>query len=125
LCVAGQLLAEVPVRCAAPNDIAGISGERLRTAAARLAFGQAVRIAFTRHTLPRVPEVGAVAVRHHPQRDEDNTWHTWITAICGASSSPGARHWADGAPLAGWRPTAITSIADTTINSPVRYELWG
>ena len=123
--VAGQLLAEVPVRCAAPNDIAGTSGERARIAAARLAFGQAVRIAFTRHTVPRVPEVGAVVVRHHPQRDEDNTWHTWITAICRASSSPGARHWADGAPLAGWRPTAIASIADTTISSPVRYELWG
>ena len=122
--VAGQLLAEVPVRCAAPNDIAGTSGERARIAAARLAFGQAVRTAFTQHSLARVSEVGAVVVRHHPQRDEDNTWQTWITAICGAAS-PGARHWADGAPLAGWRPTAVASIADTTISSPVRYELWG
>jgi hypothetical protein len=55
--VAGQLLAEVPVRCAAPNDIAGTSGERARIAAARLAFGQAVRTAFTQHSLARVSEV--------------------------------------------------------------------
>jgi hypothetical protein len=97
--VAGRLLAEVPVRRAAPNDIAGTSGERARIAAARLAFGQAVRTAFTQHSLARVSEVGAVVVRHHPQRDEDNTWQTWITATCGAAS-PGARHWADARP---WR----------------------
>lgn len=47
-----------------------------------------------------------------------------MRAICGVLGGAGLPHWADGAPLAGWRPTAVASIADTTINSPVRYELW-
>ena len=48
---------------------------------------------------------------------------TWMAAICGVTMGAGVPHWADRAPLAGWRPTAVASIADTTINSPVRYEL--
>jgi hypothetical protein len=123
--VAGQLLANVPVHCPAPNDIAGTPGEKAHIAAARQAFAEALQAAFARHDLPDIAKIRSVVVRHHPQRDEDNTWHTWITAICGSASNTGAQHWAHGAPLAGWRPTAIASIADTTINSPVRYELWG
>lgn len=122
--VAGQLLVEVPVECEAPNDIAGTAAEQTRITAGRLAFGAAVRAAFTQHSPPSAAEFSAVVVRHHPQRDEDNTWQTWITAICGTASSRANTHWADQAPLAGWRPTAITSIADTTIDTPVRYELW-
>ena len=122
--MAGQLLVTVPVHCAAPNDIAGTTGERTRIAAARHAFGEATRSAFAQHSLPDMAGIGAVVVRHHPQRDEDNTWHTWMTAICGVAGGTGVPHWADQAPLAGWRPTAIASIADTTINSPIRYELW-
>lgn len=120
----GQLLVTVPVHCAAPNDIAGTPGERARIAAARRAFGAAARAAFAQHSLPDMAEISAVVVRHHAQRDEDNTWHTWMAAICGVSPRTSVPHWADRAPLAGWRPTAIASIADTTINSPVRYELW-
>ena len=122
--VAGQLLAEVPVRCQAPNDIAGTASEQVRITADRPTFGEAVRAAFTQYSVPDTAELSAVVVRHHPRRDEDNTWRTWITAVCGAAGSPGAAHWAAGAPLAGWRPTAIASIADTTINTPVQYELW-
>jgi hypothetical protein len=123
--VRGQLLAQVPIQCAAPNDIVGTPGEQARIAADQRAFGQAVRIAFSQHLLGRVAKAGAVVVRHHPQRDEDNTWQTWITAICGSVGHRDAPHWADTAPLAGWRPTAIASIADTNIDTPVIYELWG
>jgi hypothetical protein len=49
-----------------------------------------------------------VVIRHWPQRDADNTWRTWIIAICGAAHG-GHDHWATGAPLVGWRPTAIAS----------------
>ena len=122
--VAGQLLAEVPVQCEAPNDIAGTASEQARITADRLAFGEAVRAAFTQYPVPDIAELSAVVVRHHPCRDEDNTWRTWITAVCGAAGSPGAAHWAAGAPLAGWRPTAIASIPDTTLKTRVRYELW-
>jgi hypothetical protein len=122
--VSGQLLAEVPVQCEAPNDIGGSASERARITADRLAFGNAVRAAFTQCSAPRIADLAAVVVRHHPRRDEDNTWQTWITAVCGTAGSRGVVHWAEGAPLAGWRPTAIASIADTTIETPVRYELW-
>lgn len=64
-----------------------------------------------------------LVIRHRPQRDADNTWHTWIAAPCGADRvSQG--HRTSGAPLAGRRPAAAASMADTRINAPVLYELW-
>ncbi len=71
--VAGQLPVTVPVHRAAPNDIAGMLGERARIATARQAFGDAARSAFAQHSLPDMAEISAVVVRHHAQRDEDNT----------------------------------------------------
>lgn len=124
--VVGQMLAEVAVQCEAPNDIAGTASEQARITAGRISFGEAVRAAFTQHSLPGAAQFRAVVIRHHPhQRDEDNTWQTWLAAICGTAGSRRDHTWSAGAPLAGWRPTAIASIADTTIDSPVVYQLWG
>jgi hypothetical protein len=123
LSISGHLIATVPVPAAAPNDIAGSPAERARISAAHDAYGKAVRSAFSRHAAPPGQHPGAVVIRHWPQRDADNTWRTWITAICGATGAS-QDHWAAGAPLAGWRPTAIASILDTIIAVPVTHELW-
>jgi hypothetical protein len=119
----GHLIASVPVRAAAPNDIAGSPGEKDGISAARLQYGKAVRESFARHAALLKGYPSAVVIRHRPQRDADNTWHTWINAICGTGGT-GQQHWAAGAPLAGWRPTAIASVLDTRIDIPVLYELW-
>jgi hypothetical protein len=63
-------------------------------------------------------------VRHLPQRDEDNTWATWIAAVCGVRRQS-AGHWAEGAPLGGWVHSAIASVADPKLASAVMYEIWG
>jgi len=121
--IEGQMLASVRVGRAAPNDIAGAPGEAARIDAARRQYCAAVSEAFARREGLLTPRPGAVVIRHWPQRDADNTWRTWITAICGALRG-GHDHWATGAPLVGWRPTAIASVADTSISAPVLYELW-
>jgi hypothetical protein len=121
--VDGQLLAAVPIERAAPNDIAGTPGEATRIDAARRQYRAAVSEAFGLQIGLAAACPGAVVVRHWPQRDPDNTWRTWTTAICGAPRG-GNDHWAAGAPLNGWRPTAVASVADTSINTPVVYELW-
>ena len=110
------------MRIAASNDIAGSSDEKARIINARLQFGKAVRKSFTRHATPLRERPGAVVIRHRPQRDADNTWRTWINAMCSAGGTD-QEHWAAGAPLAGWRPAAIASVLDTCIDSPVFYEL--
>jgi hypothetical protein len=63
-------------------------------------------------------------VRHRAQRDEDNTWATWIAAVYGVRGQ-GADHWAAAPPLGGWAPTAVASLADERLSTPLVYELWG
>jgi hypothetical protein len=118
-----QMLASVPVVLAAPNDIAGTPGETARINASRRQYGAAVREAFAHREALLAARPSAVVIRHWPQRDADNTWRTWIAALCGADRV-GQDHWTSGAPLAGWRPAAVASIADTRISAPVLYELW-
>jgi hypothetical protein len=65
----------------------------------------------------------AVVIRHRRQRDADNTWHTWINALCGASRTD-HDHWAAYAPLAGCRLPAVASVLDPSVDTPVLYELW-
>ena len=81
----GHMLASMPVGLAAPNDIAGTPSESVRISEARRQYGAAVREAFAQHEASLTARPGAVIIRHWPQRDADNTWHTWITAICGAA----------------------------------------
>lgn len=123
LSVHGELLASIAVGAAAPNDVAGTRVEQPTIASARIAFASAVREAFSAYgNLTRHPPL-ALVVRHHPQRDEDNTWATWIAAVCGTQrQTPG--HWAAEAPLAGWHPASIASVADPALSSPVVYEVW-
>jgi hypothetical protein len=123
LSINGQLVARVPVPFPAPNDIAGTPSEIVKILAARLQYGEAVRVGFAQHTALPIQHPDAVVIRHRPQRDADNTWRTWINAIC-APHRIDAGHWAVGAPLAGWRPTAVASVADVSIDTPVIYELW-
>jgi hypothetical protein len=85
--------------------------------------GKAVWESFTRHAAPFRERPGAVVMRHRPQRDADNTWRTWINAMCSAGGTD-QEHWAARAPLAGWRPAAIASVLDTCIDTLVLYELW-
>lgn len=122
--VRGELLAEVPVHHPAPNDIAGSRQEQAAISDSRTNYGRAVRAAFRCHApvLPRQP--GAVVIRHHPQRDEDNTWETWLAAILGPRADD-QDHWAAGAPLSGWKPTSVASLADSQASANVTYQLWG
>lgn len=121
--VAGELLASAPVSEQAPNDIAGTAGEKSKIAMGRAAFAAAVKrsLAPLKGLTDKTP--AALVIRHRPQRDEDNTWATWIAAVCGARDQR-ETHWAYGAPLAGWAPTAIASVADRELESPVVIELW-
>jgi hypothetical protein len=91
--VEGQMLSSVPVGRAAPNDVADTPGEAARIDAARRQYCTAVSAAFARQEGLLTAHPGAVVIRHWPQRDADNTWRTWITAICGALHS-GPNHWA-------------------------------
>jgi len=122
--IAGELLASVPVAVEAPNDIVGTLGEKARIAVDRIAYGRAVREAFASYAGLMNRRPAALVVRHRPQRDEDNTWATWIAGACGVRSRHG-EHWAAEAPLTGWAPTSIASLADATLDAPVRYEIWG
>lgn len=122
--VAGELLASVPVGADAPNDIVGTPAEKARNAAGRIAFAAAVQEAFALHACLVDRSPAALLVRHRPKRDEDNTWATWISAACGARGQT-TTHWAHGAPLTGWAPTAVASIADDALETPVVYEIWG
>lgn len=121
--VNGALLTAVPVGALAPNDVPATPSEGERIKERRAEFGREVRAAFPRDGAGLARKATALLVRHHPQRDEDNTWQTWTTALCGSrNTSPD--HWAAGAPLQGWRPTAVASLADPSLGYPVVYEVW-
>ena len=121
LVVAGPLLASVPVEAAAPNDIVGTPDEKAKIAHGRAVFAAAVKRGFTSYTDLRDHGPTTLVIRHRPQRDEDNTWATWLAAVCGARGQ-GPAHWAHGAPLAGWAPMAVASVADAGLETPVVYE---
>lgn len=74
LAIAGERLASIAVGAAAPNDIAGTTDEGPRIAKRRVMYGKAVREAFASYGGTLAREARALVVRHHPQRDEDNTW---------------------------------------------------
>jgi hypothetical protein len=125
LSVAGQVLASADVDVDAPNDIWASAAEKLKTATARVRFGEALVASWRRAELAvDVGHAAALVVRHRPGRDEDNTWETWIGALIGTSrwSAP---LWGPDPPLARWKPRAIASVADPDLPAAVRYEVWG
>jgi hypothetical protein len=123
LVVHGERLAVFPIRASAPNDIAGTPADAVKIAAGRVMFAAEVQRVFGGHSGVWDVVPAALLVRHQPQRDEDNTWATWVAAVCGASGQT-RQHWAHGAPLAGWTPAAVASLADPALHTPVVYELW-
>ena len=121
--VHGELIARVEVARAAPNDVVGTASEKAKIVNERNAYGEAVRDAFSGRKLPGDSGFAALVVRHRPQRDEDNTWATWMGALCGVRGDS-ELHWTAGAPLSGWAPQSVASVADDTLVAPVVYELW-
>ena len=119
--VAGELhCSPIDVAIAAPNDI----DESARLAAPRREFAEAVARAVATTGVSAVPPAdGCLVIRHHPQRDEDNTWATWIAGLVGRSawSRPA---WPNGSPFQPWAPLAIASVAEPSLPCPVRYEIY-
>jgi hypothetical protein len=124
LAIASQLLATVPVDAEAPNDVAGTKGEKRKIDAARITFGIAVRHAFAEHPGLAAVNLSALVVHHRSQRDEDNTWATWISAACGVRN-PTRDSWYAGAPLTDMRPMSVASITKPNATHPVVYALYG
>lgn len=88
LLVNGAVAASVPVGVAAPNDIWADRDERRRIEADRVPFAKALAAAWAQSVLLQSGLVpAALVIRHHPTRDMDNTWGTWISALIGASWS--------------------------------------
>lgn len=124
LLVRGRRLASIAVESAAPNDVWANQAEHSKITSARTEFMRALvgscRQAFPQ-SLSQPPT--ALVVRHHPLRDEDNTWGTWAGALLGARWS--LRHWPTGPPLGRWSPLAMASVSDANLEHPTCYELWG
>ncbi|MGH2988156.1 MAG: hypothetical protein ACRDLO_15930 [Solirubrobacterales bacterium] len=123
LVVAGDLLARVDVEAIAPNDIAAAADEKWAIQTGRVRFAKALAAASTGLSASLAEGADALVIRHRPERDEDNTWATWCAALCGVRQmKPG--HWAERAPLRGWEPRAVASVADPGLPVPVSYEIY-
>jgi hypothetical protein len=119
-----ELVELIDVDAAAPNDISASPAEELRRKERCRRYAQAVVGAWA--STPRSASAAglrALVVRHWPERDEDNSWATWTTALAGARGMR-AGHWAERAPLAGWAPPSIATVAGPGLPLPVRYELY-
>lgn len=124
LLIRGVRLASIPVTKAAPNDVWADPAEGERIKAGRVAFAKGLVGAWNEsEPLASASRGAGIVVRHHPSRDEDNTWSTWIGALAGASWSHAL--WPSGPPLGGEAPTAFASVADASLSSPTIYEVWG
>jgi hypothetical protein len=127
LTVAGRLLmAPIDVHVPAPNDISASAAEKARIDAGRKTF---VEDLVRRCDLGAMRGCGesvhALVIRHRPQRDEDNTWATWVSALTGGSDWSRAAWPSSGSPFSGWSPMAIASVADSSLPCEVRYEVYG
>lgn len=126
LVVAGALLTAIEVRVPAPNDIWADAKERARIEAARVAYlRDLVERCDRRSAGACVPKARSLIIRHRPQRDEDNTWATWVSALSGASPWSRAAWGPAASPFAGWAPMAVASVADASLECEVRYEVYG
>jgi hypothetical protein len=123
LVVTGRPLAQVDVDATAPNDIWVSPASRERIEIERTAFAAACTAAWPEPDPARLATASALVVRHHPGRDEDNTWSNWIGAITGRPQWSRA-HWPIPPPLAAWRPTAIASVSDPHLPCATRFEVF-
>lgn len=121
LLIAGELLHATDVCVPAPNDI----DDTARLVAQRKAFVEdLVRRCDHGEAKSCVGRARALVVRHRPQRDEDNTWATWISALTGGGAWSRALWPSPGSPFSGWSPMAVASIADANLPCQVRYEIY-
>lgn len=115
----GEIIASLAVDAAAPNDVAGSAAEEAVRKTLRNQFAHAVITGLGRER-PELAAATALIVSHGPQRDEDNTWATWIGALTrGGSWLEPAR---SSALPASWRPTAIASLSERSLGARVRYD---
>jgi hypothetical protein len=123
--VARQLLLELDVDAAGPNDIAATPSDTVSIGLGRKKLATAVQASWAQSKATVIAgQVKALVVHHHPGRDEDNTWSTWMAALCGASST-GSEHWAFRAPMIGANPTSFASVADPALPTATRFRLYG
>ncbi len=123
--VDGEMLATFDVDVEAPNDIAASTSEHVVRLQRAATFCAAVVAGWSRETCSVDRAAASALIIHHlPGRDEDNTWETWSVALCGVRNMK-PQHWAARAPLAGWKPMSLATICDSTLDVPVRYEIWG
>lgn len=125
LVVAGQLVGAFSVDVEAPNDVWAEPAEAARIHARRTFFAGEVRAAWRAAGCERrVEGAQALLIRHRPIRDEDNTWSTWCAALCGVQRG-GLGHWANAAPMAGWKPSSVASLTEPSLRCAARYEIYG
>ena len=125
--VVGRLLMEpIEVHVPAPNDIPADSAEKIRIDAARALFlTDLVRGIDRKAATACASKATCLLIRHRPQRDEDNTWATWASALTGGGVWSRALWPSPGSPFAGWSPMAMASLADPGLPCEVRYEVYG
>ncbi len=124
LIVNGRLLAQVDVDRLAPNDIWTSPTGRERIEASRIEFTRALVTAWRSVSDQKLDGACALVIRHHADRDEDNTWSNWLGAITGRPSWS-REVWGKDPPLAAWRPTAVASVSDPALPCSTRYEIFG
>jgi hypothetical protein len=111
---------------AAPNDISSGGAEEIRRQTARGKYVASLRDSWPQSRLPaQVAKCTHLVVRHGPQRDEDNTWATWIGALR-RSVAWSRLAWLPAVPplATEWRATGIASICDRTLSGGVRYDFY-
>lgn len=92
-------------------------------ATAREAIGRALAARWREVEHPKDLNPVAVVIRHQTERDEDNTWETWVDALLAGAAGPRPC----GTTLLPLPPgvQAISSVADGALDCTVRYELYG
>jgi hypothetical protein len=126
LLVEGSLLTQVDAHVPAPNDVYASPQEKPRFEAAREAFlGDLIRRCDHGSVKACAPKARCLVIRHRPQRDEDNTWATWVSALTGGGAWSKALWQSPGSPFSGWAPMAVASLADPGLPCEVRYEVYG
>jgi hypothetical protein len=122
LALRGRVVARVEVDLLAPNDIWVSPASRARIEQSRSEFTARLVEAWRSVDRSDLGSAAGLIVRHHPDRDEDNTWSNWLGAITGRPAWSRV-HWGHEPPLVSWRPTAIASVSDDALPTATRFEL--